>query len=809
MALIPLAVVFFAGGRTVFAKGIAASLVGLLLTLAPPNHRLPRVLLASMCAVLLAPLLSFLPQSWAGPLPEWRRHLIEDWDVVIPGTLTSQPMVTLEAWLLLVLGVVWLAWCASRGTTLEDRRRLYRILVTGIGGIAVLVLLNRNGVIHMPWWKFPVEFGNTAGGPFANRNHTSGLMVVGSVLCAASAYDFYRNKQRRWALSLPLLLTFFGIIITNTSRAGVLLFFFGITLWLWTAAMKRGLFKRIALASALVLGGISVVVIFGGVLSTRLAEAVDPASTASAAGDRPIIYSEAIRITSTVPWTGIGLGNFSSVFPMQVGFHEPSVRFLHPESDLFWVMIEGGVPLLMALLAVTVLMFSMTGPWSDSREDDSSSRQDRRLRHAAAIVAGMAVLHGIVDVPMHSPGYGLLAALLTALSIRPSRARTPAAWADRLVFRLAGIGLLSAGVCWLAVALGNPVLPGTSAARLLAQQALDLSAKDQDGAAIKLLDRAIGMNPLNWTHYFQRAKIRLKLQQSEQQALLDFGRARAIEPHYATMCYDEGLIWLRYRPILAVQAWKEFLIRNPTRPDYYYYMLRAVEHDPELRKEAFKLANTPTLKFTYLNQIRRPEEFEEALLGLLRQTPNLDGIPPQQRITVFRLWQQLGNRETLKSGLRKNLAWQRDGWPILAEELAREGDYEGAYQTCTHYEQSPISPSAPGLNDVDQLAQNFLFNPLDARRGLDLYFAQKAKLQWSAALATLEKVASLPNSPAYVTYEMASVHAQKQDFRRAWELMARYLSTKPPPEAEPQPARPKKRTLIVPPPPPTKSYIQE
>lgn len=290
---------------------------------------------------------------------------------------------------------------------------------------------------------------------------------------------------------------------------------------------------------------------------------------------------------------------------------------------------------------------------------------------------------------------------------------------------------------------------------------------------------------------------------------MDFGRARAIEPHYAMMCFEEGQIWLAYRPRFAIQAWKEYLIRNPARPDYYEMMLSSIRNDPELKAEALKLANTPTLKLSYLNQVTQPAEFAAVMFALLRQDPDLEGFQSQQRTTIFKLWQQWGDREKLKAGLRKNLNWQQDGWPILAEELAREGDYEGAYQICIHYEQSPVSPSAPGLTDVDQLAQNFLFNPLDPRRGLDLYFAQKAKLQWTSALATLEKVAKLPNSPAYVTYEMATVHAQKQDFRKAWELMSKYLSTRTKPEPEAPSPRQKKKTLVVPPPPPSRSYIHE
>ena len=680
-----------------------------------------------------------------------------------------------------------------------------RTLALGIGLFGILTLLNRSGVIHIPWWKFPAELGLNLGGPFANRNHTSSLMVLGSILCLVSAYDSYRSKQRQWALFLLLQVPIVTVIITNSSRAGVLLLFVGMTLWLWTASIRKGLFKKMALVSAFTLGGISLLVIFGKTLTNRLTETITLGGTTG----RSAIYADAMKITSTAPWSGLGLGNFSAEFPQYASFHEPAIRFLHPESDLLWVMTEGGMTMVTAVIALIALFSSMTGPWSDSRDEESSSRQDRRFRIAAAIAACMAALHGVVDVPNHSLGYALASSLLLALSIRPSKVRTAASLLDRTLFRLIGVGAFAAGVSWVAVSLGYPTIPGTSTANLLAQKARALREIDQAGAALRLYNRAVEINPLNWTHYFQRAETHLKLKHSDQQALMDFGRARAIEPHYAMMCFDEGQIWLAYRPRFAIQAWKEYLIRNQARPDHYEMMLSSIRNDPELRAEALKLATTPTLKLSYLNQVTQSAEFAAVMSELLRQDPELKGFPPQQRMTIFRKWQQWGDREKLKSLLKNNLDWQQDGWLILAEELAKEGDYEGAYQVCTHYEQSPISPSAPGLTDIDQLAQNFLFNPLDPRRGLDLYFAQKGKLQWTGALATLEKVAGLPNSPAYVTYEMAVVYAQKEDFRKAWELMSRYLSTRKLPEPEEPNTRAKKKTLVVPPPPPTKSYFHE
>ena len=116
-----------------------------------------------------------------------------------------------------------------------------------------------------------------------------------------------------------------------------------------------------------------------------------------------------------------------------------------------------------------------------------------------------------------------------------------------------------------------------------------------------------------------------------------------------------------------------------------------------------------------------------------------------------------------------------------------------------------MSQSLSAALDINQLERNFLFNPTDPRVGLDLYFAQKSKLQWNAALSTLEKIAGLPNSPAYIKYEIASMHAQKQDYRKAWELMLQYLSVRKLPKESAAVTDPKKK-LVAPDPLPVKSY---
>lgn len=776
MALIPLLIVFLGGGRSVFAKGAALTLTGLVMTIAPPNYRLPKGLRICLAGLAFVPLLSFLPATWVGHIPEWRTSLSDDWGIVLSNLATVQPWVTLESWLIFASGITWLAWCVSRGSTADDRRVVLKLLALGIAAIAVLTLLHKAEMIHILWWKFPPELGYTFG-PFANRNHTSSLMSVASILAAALAYDSYRSKQLGWIVYLALLAPLFMVIMSNTSRAGALLFFLGITVWLWTAAMKKGLFKKVALVATLLLGGISAIVIVGGTINDRLSTIGKDGILGIAEG-RSKLYSDVLKMTSQAPWTGIGLGNFVDVFPQAASFHEPKIRFLHPESDLLWLLAEGGMVAAFLLVAALGLVTSMTGPWSTSRDDESGSRQDRRLRHACTIGAWIAIGHGIVDVPNHGLAYGLLSTMLMGLSIRPSKVKDAASGWERAVLRSLGAGVSIVGICLLCTFFGHPILPGRAAAKMLAQEARNLSQSNRDGEAMKLAERAIALNPLDWTLYFLRATLHLNLKHSERDALLDFGRARAIEPHYAAMCIEEGRVWLDYRSRFAIQAWKEFLRRQPERTDYFDHLLGMIAHDPEMRQEARKLAVTAPLKLVFLRQTNASPEFDEVLNELLQMPKGMEALEPEGRLELFQLWQQRSNRDQLKAALIKNPSWQQDGWRVLCEELAREGDYEGAYRLATRYEAPPISPSVSDFHELAELQRNFDMNPIDPRRGIDLFFAQKAKGDWSEALATLEKISGLPNAPSYIMYEKAVAYAGKADFRSAWESLAKYLTAR-------------------------------
>lgn len=770
-AAFPIFACLFGAGRDTWSKGVITLLMALILLFFASKRKLPLLALCGLLGATLAPLLSFLPANFLFKPPAWQTTLVQDWDIHLSKTLTPQAFVTLEAWLLFATCCLWLAWCLTRGFSDSQRRAMMQTLTFGSILLCILSIFERTGAISIPWWpRNPKEWGDGFG-PFANRNHISSIAAMTCVLCAATGFDAHRRKSRLW---IPCLLGFIPPLVClfmNSSRAGLLLLFFGMTAWFGSIAMRRGFLQKLAVSTSLVFIISTLLVMSGGNVSKRLSEG-GIAQFASDNG-RGSLFLESLSMTLDAPWTGIGLGNFAAVFPHFSHLPATRFRFLHPESDLLWLLAEGGLLTVLPALLLLFWIFSSTGPWYGKKKKRKSSMQDRRLRNSAAIVFGLGAIHGLGDVPSHGLGYALFMALLAGISIRPRRLPDAARLPQNALFRLSGAALLALGAAWTAIALGHPVLPGTSAAEALRTRAGKLADSGSPAGALPLMDQAIEMAPLDFRYYYERACLRLRLGQPKDLALLDFSRSRLLDPTYSVTCFTEGLFWLDYDPQYAVVGWREFLRRDPDSApgDYGHYrqMLGYSFQHPELREPLWTLATTSELKFEFLRTVQTREEFDRCLKSLLAQQPDLRGLDPAHRETLFSLWYQHGNQEALITALEANRKWRDDGWRILSEHYARNSDFQRACQTALPYLPSVVRTTPGTSTDVAALERALLYNPTDVRRAIDLFQAQKSQGDVDGALSTLEKAAAYPNAPAYIRQEIATLYMMKQDFRRAWE----------------------------------------
>lgn len=772
LALLPLVACFFGAGRETWSQGLAVVLMGIALMATPPRLRLPKVGVITLLVIALIPLAALLPVDWFGGVSPWRQQLVSEWALPLGTAVSPQPAVTVEAWLLVVCGVLWLWNCIGQGFSEAQRRLALRCLMTGGAFLAVLTMLEYWRMVTVPWWPRDERSWGQGYGPFANRNHISSLCAITCVLAAAVVYDAFRRPSKWWLAGVLSFLSALAAIFVNTSRGGLLLFFVGAALWLGTSAMRRGFFRKAVVWVSLFIVVGSVLLVSSGNLSQRLKTGMRLETLGS--DFRVAMLEQTWKMASESPWLGTGLGNFSVVFPQVNTLHQPALRFLHPESDLLWLMVEGGLLTVLPCAFLVLWIASLSGPWRSSKAEQRG-RTDRRLRKAAGIGGLLALLHSLVDVPVHGLAYFMFLALLLALALRPV---APAAEPGRLqpwIFRLLGVALVVLGAGWIGIAMNRVEWPLSSTARQFHLRALEKTRAGRPAEAMALVERALKITPLEYGLHHLRAQLRLYLRQPSSRALLDFGLARAIEPNVANFCYWEGTYWLAYDPLLAAVPWREWIRRSRGGAENlwggYRQMVLDAEPYPELLTTLRQMAATPAMKLIFLTSAKAGAEWQKCLDQLLAEQPTLQGFDAEQISHLFATWMQNGDRQQLISALERQPGWQAHGWRILATEYARRGEFQKAYETANKHQPVRARPATAANADVNALRRAFVFNPADPRPGIELFYALRAKGALDEALYTLQKVSQLPAAPSFLKREWANLSAEKGDFRQAWELL--------------------------------------
>jgi O-antigen ligase len=761
-------------GRSAISLALLTLFTGAGLLLAPPKCQLPRFLRWCFFLCLAACACSLLPAHWFGDLPKWRRSLVEDWGTPLTNSLSPQPALSLGGLLTLATAGWWFILILGSRLNESSRRLTLQGLTLGIYLIAALALAQKFGWLNLHW---PLGSPTTPHdlGPFSNRNHFSSFCAIGCVLGAGMAHDAFSQKSRTFLLyTLGILIPFTGIVL-NSSRAGLLLFFIGLTLWLNSGAVRSGFFRNLAVTASLVFGAASILIVFGGGSGARLAD--QGLSTPGAVG-RLEIYEHTFQVISHSLWTGFGLGNFDAVFALQSTLPINYARVIHPESDWLWCWVEIGLlgilPLGMAILWLLIVSF----PSSASHKQRRHHVRDRRLRTVACIGLLLPVLHGLVDVPLHGLGFSAVVLVLAACAVPGRKLNVDSHLASRLAYRVIGLCLLALGSTHVMAINAQPLFTNYSSSSIRKKQIQDLASSGKFHEALQACNRAIHFTPLDWSLYFERGFIKLQLRKPSADALDDFNRVRFLEPKNANICEAEARLWLKFDPPMAIMPWRELLSRT-TYSWQYGQTLQEAQAFPELTKSLRLLATTPAMKTAILSLSKSGPDWDSALKDLLDLDPNLSKIDLNQRKYVLALWQQRGDRDQLVALLESHPEWHADSWSLLADEYARKTEFEKAWnlQRKYAYASSPQEVSSGTL--FENLERNFALKPTDARLGVDLYFAQKKRGLLDEASRTLDRLQALPDPPSFLILEKAALFAERKDFRRAYETMKSALAAKP------------------------------
>ncbi len=760
-------------GRSALAMALLAVFTGVGLIVTPPRWRLPGPLLAAAGVVLLLGAVTLLPAAWLNSHPAWQYTLAETWQIILPTSASPQPDLTLGAWLTTLIGCGWFFLLLGNSLPDASRQPTLRWLVGGMALLTLIAVASKFELLALNW---PLGYasGKDDLGPFPNRNHFAGFSAIGAILSAATAYDAYRKSSPVW---LPFAAGFFlfaASISLNTSRAGVGLLFIGVLLWLATASISKDFLKRLAIAASLILAAVAVLTFQKEGVGARLFDPETGVITALAnSNGRTNIQLETLWVVLDTPLRGIGLGQFDAVFALVHRLPEHFVRFTHPESDWLWWAAESGL-LLLATLALSLVWVVQARRQRHRKSVHSKSdSQNLRLRLAALIGVALALIHSLVDVPLHNAGIAFLTLLLAALAVAPDRLQTVASPSYRHAFRLLGGVVLMLGLLLALTAMGTPLYPGRL--RLDAERTRT-QALVNDGHYGEALDRVSAQlrhTPLQWDLYYQAATLRLALRQPPDAALADFNRARALEPNNLDLCYEEGKLWLRHEPTYAIIPWRELIHRFAARSHYYLMMLSEAQSHPETLRDLRRLAQTSPMILTALAYTPTGGEWQTLLTRLLESDPDLTQLEVAERTQLFQLWLARGDRAALVAALETNLNWQAQGWQILADEFAQASQFEKAWGVQKRFalSEAHLAGQSAMKENLQQLERNHLLNPTDLRRGVDLFYALKAAKRLVEAQRLLERLIAMPDSPNYLRQELARLHAQQRDFRRAYETL--------------------------------------
>ena len=783
LALLPLGCVALGGGVERWSQALVLLALGGVLLVAPPRVSLGRGVNLVLATLLALGLTAFLPAVWFG-LPAWRRAFVEDFGVSLPGTLSVQPWLSAESWAVFLAGVCWLYLVATVAWQPGERRRAGMVFAAGVAVLAgVFVGLSKLGVV-VPIWQNPRHFGS-----FPNRNQTADFLSVGALPLLALARSAWRAGRVRGALGWLIGWLATAVAIFQCfSRAGIAILFVTTRVYLgieyFRAAhrpapthdeAKFAPWRRVALLFSIVLVAASVFFAVGGDTLERLRPGSAYSDANNVSNDlRLRLQADALDMINASPWTGVGLGNFASLFETyRRQSASAPLRSIHPESDWLWLPAEMGWTSLLVALVGCVLIGRRMWPARQSH--------DRPLRTAAALGVAAFLVHGLFDVSAHRLGTAMCGLFLVGLALPGPAGAKPSVWLATL-FRAAGLGLIVVGIVWTLEARGSLVLPGAQGVGRLKRTALGQGLAHDYADAHENATRALAWAPLDWEAYFIRAGAGVYERRDLGATEMDFRRARFLERCSPAAPMDEARLWAAVgQDPQSVNALLEACRRDPGRAGDFIgpiYLLRPGDADfvDELGTAVLR---SPTLAVAFAERLESPDT-AGFIARVLQADPHLVRLDEGQRMRLFRAWALKGDPRTLVAAMSAHPAWQVNGWRWWAEARARDATPEAWEQASEIAALHASAPEVPAIHDARTLAQlrrDAAAVSDDPALMLALYRAQEAAGDADGGLTTLHRITHRADSPPYFQYLEARAATKAGQWKTAWEAWQRYLAT--------------------------------
>lgn len=274
---------------------------------------------------------------------------------------------------------------AFQDRTLLERTRTWLAAFCGI--FAVFATAQAYSSEGLYFWLFPSGEPRVFG-PFQNLNNYAAFMELTLPVTLWEALQPSRYRS----LWLTLAAVMAGSVVTSGSRAGSALVAVEIPIVLFAAYCSRQFSRRqlVGVAAKTVVAALLCVAATGWeTLEGRLR------------APNPFLYRRemlrsAVAMAKDRPWTGFGLGTFSTIYPAYAVF-DNGYTVNHAHNDWAEWAAEGGAPFLLLLLAIA----------------GASCLTAMRSGWGLGLVA--VYVHGFVDFPMQRMGVVVWVSVLAAL----------------------------------------------------------------------------------------------------------------------------------------------------------------------------------------------------------------------------------------------------------------------------------------------------------------------------------------------------------------------------------------------------------
>lgn len=319
-------------------------------------------------------------------------------------------------------------------------RRLASSLVTfgvllALVGIVQKALLGDHAWVGMKIYGFwqPTHLLSTPFGPYVNKNHFAGWMLMGLPMALGVALGLAEQGTRgirgdwrsmllwfsspqggRVQLALLSAILMVASLLMTKSRSGL----GGLVLVLVIMSIAAGRRFRSAKAGLMAFGSLAAV--FAIVFAMAGADVAARLSDQSDAVDlRKNIWSDSATIIRDFPLAGTGLNTFGTAMTAYQTTQKDQ-HFQEAHNDYLQVVVEGGILLAVPALIAMVLLVRAIGRRFAAGQDDPMTHW---IRVGATTGLVAIALQALVEFSLQMPGNAAFAVVLLAVALHETPAR--------------------------------------------------------------------------------------------------------------------------------------------------------------------------------------------------------------------------------------------------------------------------------------------------------------------------------------------------------------------------------------------------